>query len=100
MEYLVEDTQLEGIADAIRQKGGTGAPLSFPDEFVSAIGAIQIGTDVSDTTATAGDVLAGTYFYTSAGVKTQGNLVIQHYYTGGTAPSSSLGEDGDIYLQT
>lgn len=29
-------------------------------------------TDVSDTTATADDVASGTYFYTSAGVRTEG----------------------------
>lgn len=28
-----------------------------------------------------------------------GNVVIQHYYTGTGAPSASLGNDGDIYLQ-
>lgn len=27
-------------------------------------------------------------------------IPIVHYYTGSGAPSSSLGEDGDIYLQT
>lgn len=34
------------------------------------------GTDVSDTTATAADVLTGKYFYTSAGVKTQGTIAV------------------------
>lgn len=29
-----------------------------------------------------------------------GSVVIQHYYTGSSAPSSSQGVDGDIYLQT
>lgn len=29
-----------------------------------------------------------------------GNVVIQHYYTGSSTPSSSTGENGDIYLQT
>ena len=29
-----------------------------------------------------------------------GTVVIQHYYTGSSAPSSSLGDNGDIYLQT
>jgi len=33
------------------------------------------GTDVSDTTAVAGDVKTGKYFYTSSGVKTEGSLV-------------------------
>ena len=28
------------------------------------------------------------------------NLVIQHYYVGSSTPSSSLGNNGDIYLQT
>lgn len=28
-----------------------------------------------------------------------GGLVINKYYTGSTAPSSSLGNDGDLYLQ-
>lgn len=27
-------------------------------------------------------------------------IPIKHYYTGSSAPSPSLGEDGDIYLQT
>lgn len=30
--------------------------------------------DISDTTAAAGDVLSGKYFYTSAGAKTQGSI--------------------------
>ena len=29
-----------------------------------------------------------------------GSLVIQHYYTGSTEPSASLGVNGDIYLKT
>ena len=35
--YLTEDTDLAAVADAIRAKGGTAAPLSFPEGFVSAI---------------------------------------------------------------
>ena len=31
-------------------------------------------TDITDTTATAGDVLSGKYFYTSGGTKTQGSI--------------------------
>ena len=33
-------------------------------------------TDVTDTTATASDVVAGKYIYTAAGVKTQGTIPV------------------------
>lgn len=39
--YVVSDTNLTAVADAIREKGGTSAALEFPDEFVSAIGDIS-----------------------------------------------------------
>lgn len=42
-DYLVTDTELTSIADAIRTKGGTSADLSFPTGFVSAINAISGG---------------------------------------------------------
>lgn len=41
--YLTADTDLTAVADAIRAKGGTNEPLSFPAEFVNAIGDIQTG---------------------------------------------------------
>ena len=50
MNYSVTDTQLTGIADAIRAKTGGTAQLSFPDDFVSEIGTL---TDTSDVNATA-----------------------------------------------
>lgn len=40
-DYLTNDTDLQAVADAIRDKGGTSAPLTYPDGFVSAIGAIK-----------------------------------------------------------
>lgn len=43
MDYLVTDTELTSVADAIRTKGGTSANLSFPTEFVSAINDISTG---------------------------------------------------------
>lgn len=42
-DYLVTDTELTSIANAIRTKGGTQAQLSFPTDFVSAINAISGG---------------------------------------------------------
>lgn len=54
--------------------------------------------DVSDTTATAGDVVSGKYFYTAAGVKTAGTSSGGQAYITGTYDSGSkrltLGTDG------
>lgn len=41
MDYLTNDTDLKKVADAIRAKGGTSAPLAYPNGFVSAIQAIK-----------------------------------------------------------
>ena len=43
-EYLVNDTDMIKVADAIRTKGGTADPLVYPDGFVEAIGNIQTGS--------------------------------------------------------
>lgn len=42
-EYAVNRADLTAVADAIRAKGSTAAALSFPAEFVAAIGAISAG---------------------------------------------------------
>lgn len=69
-EYLVQDTSLTAVADAIREKGGTTAPLSFPDGMAEAVRNIQSGggdlsavdvyiadfTSDADLTVTAGAV--------------------------------------------
>lgn len=61
-------------------------------------------TDVTDTTASASDVATGKYFYTSAGVRTQGTNsgggggASQTIYTGSSTPSSGTGSDGDVYI--
>lgn len=53
--------------------GGTGA-ISIVDTPDAAGGTVRTitATDISDTTAVAGDVAQGKYFYTAAGVKTAG----------------------------
>lgn len=40
MDYVVSDTSLESIADAIRAKGGTSDALIYPTEFLSAVRAL------------------------------------------------------------
>ena len=48
-------------------------------------------TDVTDTTATASDVASGTYFYTAAGVRTEGTA-------SGGGGGGSITQDADGYL--
>lgn len=53
VDKLVDSTQLNtdltAVADAIRSKGGTSAPLAFPQGFVDAIEAIETGGSVAFT---------------------------------------------------
>ena len=53
-EYLTNTTDLTKVASAIREKGGTSAPLVYPDGFVTAIQAIQTGGGI--TPGTPGDI--------------------------------------------
>ena len=55
--------------------------------------------DISNTTAMAGDVLAGETFVDANGTPKTGLLVTSSYYVGSSTPSSSLGNDGDLYLK-
>jgi len=45
MNYITTGSELTSIANAIREKGGTTEPLTYPSEFVSAIEAIPTGGD-------------------------------------------------------
>ena len=49
--YIVKDTELTSVANAIRTKGGTNASLTFPNGFVSAIGNISGGGSSDFSTA-------------------------------------------------
>lgn len=69
-EYLVDGADMTAVADAIREKGGTTAPLSFPEGMAEAVRNIQSGggdlssvdvyiadfTSDADLTVTAGAV--------------------------------------------
>lgn len=55
--------------------------------------------DATVTTAVAGDVASGKVFLAANGTITTGELAFSTIYTGSSAPSSSTGVNGDIYLQ-
>lgn len=60
-EYLVDGADMTTVADAIREKGGTTAPLSFPEGMAEAVRDIPSGssTDISLglTSATIGQTI-------------------------------------------
>lgn len=59
-EYLVQGESITAVADAIREKGGTTAPLSFPAGMAEAVRDIPSGgTDISLglTAATVGQTI-------------------------------------------
>lgn len=63
----------------------------------------SISLDVSEDTATAADVAQGKTFHLNTGVQavgtnTGGGGSAQHIYCGQSAPSSSLGNNGDLYM--
>ena len=51
-EYLTNTTDLTAVADAIRMKGGTSAPLVYPDGFVTAIQSIDTTGGLKPATVT------------------------------------------------
>ena len=60
-EYLTNTTDLTKVATAIREKGGTSDSLVYPDGFVTAIQAIQAGTELKIiVTVTSGATVTAT----------------------------------------
>lgn len=51
-DYLTNDADLKAVADAIRAKGGTSAPLTYPGGFASAIEQIKTTPTLQEKTVT------------------------------------------------
>lgn len=60
VDKLVDSAQLDAdltsVANAIRAKGGTSAQLAFPNDFVTAVEAIETAQWTEQTVSTAGAV--------------------------------------------
>ena len=66
-EYLVQGASLTTVADAIREKGGTTAPLSFPAGMAEAVRNIQSGGDLSSVDVYIADFTSTTDLTVTAG---------------------------------
>ena len=67
-EYSVQDTSLTAVADAIREKGGTTAPLSFPSGMAKAVRNIQSGGgDLSSVDVYIADFMSSSDLIVTAG---------------------------------
>lgn len=67
-EYLVQGASLTAVADAIREKGGTTAPLSFPAGMAAAVRNIQSGGgDLSSVDVYIADFTSSTDLIVTAG---------------------------------
>lgn len=82
--------------------------ISVTPSVTNTAGYITGGTKTGTAvTVSASELVSGSQTVTDNGTVDVTNLAsvvvaipIQHYYTGSSAPSSSLGADGDIYLKT
>lgn len=92
-EYLTNTTDLTKVASAIREKGGTSDPLVYPDGFVSAVQAIQTGTELQIiVTVTSGATVTATKGSLSvSGTSVNGTCTLIVPETGTWSVSATLG---------
>ena len=92
-EYLTNTTDLTLVADAIRTKGGTTELLTYPDEFVIAIQAIQTGPELQIiVTVTSGATVTATKGSLSvSGTSVNGTCTLTVPEAGTWSVSATLG---------
>ena len=79
--YVVSDTELQSVANAIRTKGGTSGQLVFPAGFVNAVNAIPSGANISKSSLVDFD---SSMIYFAISKLTKGFVLVCDFY----------GEDG------
>ena len=92
-EYLTNTTDLTKVASAIREKGGTSDSLVYPDGFVSAIQAIQTGTELQIivTVKSGATVTATKGSLSVSGTSVNGTCTLTVPETGTWSVSATLG---------
>lgn len=69
-----------------------------------AINKVEFGNrtliDISNDTVNANNLLSGATAHDNSGTAINGQVAFVTYYTGSSAPSANLGNNGDIYLQS
>lgn len=78
-QYVVTDTELEAVADAIRLKGGTSADLEWTSGYIDAIRAISGGGGSTSDPAELFDIMADCYaLNSSAGYNILSSMYVSH----------------------
>ena len=92
-EYMTNTADLTKVASAIREKGGTSDSLVYPDGFVSAIQAIQTGTELQIiVTVTSGATVTATKGSLSvSGTSVNGTCTLTVPEAGTWSVSATLG---------
>ena len=95
--YLTGDQTIAAVSQtnlsAANIKAGTTISISNGQSNIWSVA----GTFTSDATATAADINSGVTAYVN-GSKITGTQTFSTIHTGSSAPSSSLGSNGDVYL--
>ena len=92
----VDAVSSDYVGSGINKKSATTYTPSTSNQTIAAgqyLSGVQ--TIMGDSNLQGSNILSGVSIF---GVS--GSVVIQKYYTGSSSPSSSLGNNGDLYLQT